>query len=311
MPHQSPFIDVQNISYEYPNLRALDDVSFQIEPQTITALVGHNGAGKSTLLRCIATLDTPFSGEIFVDGINTQNSPRQLHKKLGYLSDFFGLYDNLTVEQCLTYMAWSRGIYEGLEERIATLAEQLDLTKLLQRRSQDLSRGQRQRLAIGQATIHSPQILLLDEPASGLDPEARHQLSTLLKNLQSQGMTIIVSSHILTELEDYCSQMLILHGGKIKEHIALADINKSQDLSTITIEMMQYDEKYSEIFAGINNVKNFNHENNTITVEFEGNDEKKAKFLHYLILQELPILSFTSNKKSFENIYIEAINHDK
>ena len=215
-------IKVSHLVFEYPGHRALDGVSLHIAAGSVTALVGPNGAGKSTLMRCIAGLDQPLSGHIEVHGIPVQEQPREVHRHLGYLSDFFGLYDRLSVQHCLQYAALSMGVPAAeAPQCVARVARQLGLDELLQRRPTELSRGQRQRVAIGQAIVHQPRVLLLDEPASGLDPEARSSLSQLLRQLQSQGMTLIVSSHILSELDEYCTHILSLRGGRVESHEAL------------------------------------------------------------------------------------------
>ena len=135
-------IKVQNLSYEYPCKRALDNVSFTIKKGSITALVGPNGAGKTTLMRCLAALDEPFSGSIKVDNIDTKEHPREIHKKIGYLSDFFGTYSELTVAQALEYIAGIRGIPEqNIKKRVDTIAAELNLTKHLNNNSKTLSRG--------------------------------------------------------------------------------------------------------------------------------------------------------------------------
>jgi ABC-2 type transport system ATP-binding protein len=209
-------ITVDNLSFEYPGVRALDEVSFTVEKGSVVALVGPNGAGKTTLLRCLAALDQPLSGSIHLDGANTIEQPRATHRKTGYLPDFFGLYEDLTVEQCLTYHACAHGIAsENIMHAVQQAAERLDILDRIQVRAKELSRGLRQRLAIAQAIVHEPPLLLLDEPASGLDPEARHSLAALFLSLRDLGMTLIVSSHILTELEAYSTHMLIMRQGKI------------------------------------------------------------------------------------------------
>jgi ABC-2 type transport system ATP-binding protein len=209
-------IDAENVVYDYPSGRALRGVSFVVRAGAVLALVGPNGAGKSTLMRCIAALDVPTDGAITVQGIDTQDDPRAIHASLGYLPDIYGLYDRLSVRQCLVYAARSRGVAAadalgaadaaaarvGLGDRMGSLAG-------------ELSRGLRQRLGIAQSLVHRPRVLLLDEPASGLDPEARTSLSELIRSLASDGMTLIVSSHILSELEDYCSEMLVLREGEV------------------------------------------------------------------------------------------------
>ena len=216
---------VRNLSYEYPGVRALDDVSFTVPRGSVTALVGPNGAGKTTLLRCMAALDQPLEGEIEVDGIDVLEHPRECHRRIGYLSDFFGLYGSLTVRQCLAYAASSQGLADqDIEQAVGTTANRLGLSDKLDARGDNLSRGQRQRVAIGQALIHSPGLLILDEPASGLDPEARHELAELFQQLRKTGMTLMVSSHILAELDEYSTHMLVMRGGRIVESRALTEV---------------------------------------------------------------------------------------
>ena len=217
-------IEVSQLVFEYPGHRALDGVSVSIPAGSVTALVGPNGAGKSTLMRCIAGLDQPLSGHIRVKGLSVEDQPREVHRHLGYLSDFYGLYDRLTVTRCLQYSALSMGVAEDqVAARVQQVASQLGLSELLQRYPTELSRGQRQRVAIGQAIVHQPSVLLLDEPASGLDPDARSSLSQLFRQLQAQGMTLIVSSHILSELDEYCTHILSIRNGRIESHEALQD----------------------------------------------------------------------------------------
>jgi ABC-2 type transport system ATP-binding protein len=196
-------IAVRGLVFDYPGIRALDDVSFSLEPETITALVGPNGAGKTTLLRCLAGLDMPFAGEVTVAGLDVRREPRQSHRHMGFLADNAGLYDDLTVEQCLRYRAAALGLPASERDRAVQHAAQgLVIADRLHQKAGTLSRGLRQRLAIAETIVHHPQVLLLDEPASGLDPESRVGLADTLRRLKREGMTIIVSSHILSELED-------------------------------------------------------------------------------------------------------------
>ena len=219
-------IDISQLVFEYPGHRALDGVSLRIAEGSVTALVGPNGAGKSTLLRCIAGLEQPLSGRIQVKGISVTDEPREVHRHLGYLSDFFGLYDRLSVQRCLEYSALAMGLPQRQAAgRAEEVAAQLGLGELLQRCPTELSRGQRQRVAIGQAIVHQPGVLLLDEPASGLDPEARGSLSQLFRQLQAQGMTLVVSSHILSELDEYCTHILSIRNGRIESHEALDQVS--------------------------------------------------------------------------------------
>ena len=219
-------ITVTNLIFDYPSLRALDNVSFAIEPNTVTALIGPNGAGKTTLMRCIAALDAPLSGTIEVDGLDVERHPREVHARMGFLYDFYGLYDELTVAQSLTHRAGAQGVGADLQaSRVATAAERLKLTEKLDQQVGTLSRGWRQRLSIALNIVHEPKLLLLDEPASGLDPVARDELSKTLRELHGAGMTIVVSSHILSELEDYSTHVLAIDNGRITNFGAIHLLN--------------------------------------------------------------------------------------
>ena len=164
-------IKVDNLTYEYPDKRVLHSISCNIEQGEICALVGPNGAGKTTLLRNLAALELPFSGSIEIDGTITHEDPRLIHRKVGYLSDFFGLYEDLTVTQCLKYIAWCHKVNANeVQSTVEWAIKKLGLSKYKDTKAGELSRGLRQRLAIAQSILHKPRVLLLDEPASGLDP---------------------------------------------------------------------------------------------------------------------------------------------
>jgi ABC-2 type transport system ATP-binding protein len=209
-------IDAENVVYDYPSGRALRGVSFVVRAGAVLALVGPNGAGKSTLMRCIAALDAPTEGTVTVQGVDTQDDPRAIHASLGYLPDIYGLYDGLSVRRCLIYAARSRGVCVADAPAAAeAAAARVGLGDRMESLAGHLSRGLRQRLGIAQSLVHRPRVLLLDEPASGLDPEARASLSELIRSLAGGGMTLVVSSHILSELEDYCGEMLMLREGEV------------------------------------------------------------------------------------------------
>ncbi len=209
-------IEVKDVIYDYPTARALFGVSFTVEAGAVLAMVGPNGAGKTTLLRCMAALDNPTEGTIAIAGHDTRTDPRGVHGAIGYLPDFFGLYDELTVRQALTYAARSRGVsVADTPKAVDEAAARVVLTDRLDAQAGALSRGLKQRLAIGQTIVHRPKVLLLDEPAAGLDPEARRSLSELILRLSGDGMTIVVSSHILSELGDYSTRMLMIRDGAV------------------------------------------------------------------------------------------------
>ena len=296
--------------FDYPGKRALHDVSFSIEQGSITALVGPNGAGKTTLLRCIAALEQPISGNIRVDELDVQEHPRLCHRRLGYLSDFFGLYDQLTVAQCFRFVGLANNLsMHKLDSAIADTAHCLDLEDRLATPTGKLSRGLRQRVAIGQAIIHSPKIVILDEPASGLDPEARHSLANLFIRLQSRGMTLIVSSHILAELEAYCTDMLILRDGHIVEHRHLE--NQQHDKSRIRLLLSATEPSLASILTAIPGITELHCRENSATFLFDTDKNVQFKLLKSLIEKGLAIYQFGTDKQNLQDAYLATLNTAK
>ena len=299
-------IRVENIYFEYPGKRALDNVSFHIQKGSITALVGPNGAGKTTLMRSIAALDDPFSGKIYVNDIDVQENPREVHRNIGYLSDFFGLYDDLKVEQALHYFANMHNIsQQDVSQKVQLAAERLGLDNYLKNKASELSRGWRQRLGIAQAIIHEPKLLLLDEPASGLDPEARHSLSELFLTLQSQGMTLLVSSHILAELEDYCTDMLLLRDGKVIEYKASNESQKKNKEQHIIIQLMNSADGYLDKVKALKNISNASANQSSIHCSYIGDEQGKNDLLKSLIANDIPVVEFSTQEKTLQDIYMD------
>lgn len=297
-------IEVNKLSFRYATKQALRDVSFTLEPATITALVGPNGAGKSTLLRCMAALDNTFSGSIKLWGLDTHENPRACHRLLGFLSDQFGLYDDLTIEQSLGYMAMAHHLpKDSWLPRIELVSRQLGLADSMQQKAGELSRGLRQRVAIAQAIMHQPKLLLLDEPASGLDPEARHELSNLLKLLRSEGMTIVVSSHILAELADYSTHMLVLREGMISSHQELGNYrrNHSQQLHLSLSRLMPDAVNVLAAQTGVSDIR-FDGQNGQFT--FSGDAADQSRLLAALIAAGLPIAEFAATKSNLQDLYL-------
>lgn len=302
-------IVAEDVVYDYPAARALHGVSFVVEKGSVLALVGPNGAGKSTLMRCIAALDRPTEGRIRVAGVDTQEDPRAVHAALGYLPDFFGLYDELSVRRSLIYAARSRGVAAGDAEAAAVkAAERVELSDRLDRRAGELSRGLRQRLAIAQTIVHTPQVLLLDEPAAGLDPEARRSLSDLIRRLAGEGMTILVSSHILAELEDYCTEMLMIRDGRAAGGGVLSAGPRDREVLRFKAAFAASREDLAAVLSDLG-----------FTVEQASGDEAvlrvpvgpeaEAEALARLVRAGLPVRGFAPLKTTLEDAYLrEARN---
>ncbi|MFM9981096.1 MAG: ABC transporter ATP-binding protein [Burkholderiales bacterium] len=302
----SPAIEVSGLLFEYPGVRALDDVSFSVAESSVTALVGPNGAGKTTLLRCLAGLEEPLLGSIHVAGVDVLEEPRAVHRRIGYLSDFYGLYDALTVRQCFAHAAASHGVAdEALEAAVVRTAERLGLGELLARRAAELSRGQRQRVAIGQALIHDPQVLMLDEPASGLDPEARHSLAVLFTRLAGEGMTLLVSSHILAELDEYSTHMLVMRQGRIIESKALGESVPGAQL--VHVAFAREVPGLAQALGSIAGVRVVEAGASEATLEIAGDRGRQGEVLRELVLAGLPVSAFAEARENLHQSYLRTV----
>jgi ABC-2 type transport system ATP-binding protein len=299
-------IEVSNLVYEYPSQRALDGVSLSVAPRTITALVGPNGAGKTTLLRCLAALETPYDGTVTIDGLDTVAAPREIHARLGYLPDFYGLYDELSVRRALVYAARAHGIVPGAAGAAAqTAAQRVGLADRMETPAGQLSRGLRQRLAIAQSIVHEPRVLLLDEPAAGLDPQARRDLSTLLVALKDGGMTLVVSSHILAELEDYCSEMIIIEGGRVAGGKAVKVRDVERPRYVLEIATARSDLKdFLTARAGLDVIEADQHH---ALFTFTRNPSARAKLVRDLVGAGFEVSSFGESSKALEDAYFAQV----
>lgn len=302
-------IVVRGVAYDYPTARVLHDISFEAPEGAVLALVGPNGAGKTTLMRCMAALDAPAEGTISIAGLDTQADPRAVHEVLGYLPDFFGLYDQLSVRQSLIYAARSRGVAADKAEAAAReAAEKVQLTDRLDALSGHLSRGLRQRLAIAQTIVHRPRVLLLDEPAAGLDPEARRALSELIRRLAADGMTIVVSSHILAELEDYSTRMLMLRDGRVGGGGVIAAQGAApatpDELVTIAIELASSRDDLAAVLAGLALTPE-SLEAMRFQLRLAGGPEAEAALLARLVGAGLAVRAFIPVRRTLEQTYLD------
>ncbi len=301
-------LTVESLSFDYPGTRALDDVGFTIAPHSITALVGPNGAGKTTLLRCIAALAEPIAGRVLLDGEDVHEDPRAAHRAMGYLSDFFGLYDELTVAQCLRHRAAAQGVapreQAALVERAAA---RCGIADRMAQKAGALSRGLRQRLAIAQAILHAPRLVLLDEPASGLDPEARQSLSSLLLELRDEGMTLIVSSHILAELRDYCSDLMIIEGGRLRHHGSVAGDGDEAAQIAVVLELSEERPDLDGLLRGLEGITVLSVSARGARLLTPEAAEARRALLGRLVEAGLPVCGFTVERADLQDAYLAHV----
>jgi ABC-2 type transport system ATP-binding protein len=209
-------IETRYLTKVYRDLVALDKLSLTVDKGDIYGFIGPNGAGKTTTMKILATLLRPTSGQAYVCGYSVNGQAKHIRKKIGYVPDFFGVYEDMTVTEYLEFFAALYGL--NGQERQRVIRDVLDLTDLSYKETaqvESLSRGMQQRLGLARVLLHDPEVLLLDEPASGLDPRARVEIRELLKELRAMGKTILISSHILSELAELCNKVAIIERGQL------------------------------------------------------------------------------------------------
>jgi ABC-2 type transport system ATP-binding protein len=234
MRNATPVIEVHDLTKKYGELFAINKIELKLDRGDVFGFIGPNGAGKTTTMRILATLLNPTWGEAYVGGYSIYTKPKEIRRIIGYMPDFFGVYDNMQVIEYLEFFAAAYRITGPDRRKICN--DVLDLVDLGYKRNElvtSLSRGMTQRLGLARVLLHDPQVLLLDEPASGLDPRARIEIRGLLKELRSMGKTIMVSSHILPELADICNKIGIIERGELIVNADVDDVMKQVRQQTV------------------------------------------------------------------------------
>lgn len=300
-------LEVNNLWKVYGSLTAVKGVSFSLKPGDIFGFIGSNGAGKTTTIRMISTLLEPTSGTASINGCEITKDPMGVRRQIGYMPDFFGLYDDVKVWEYLDFFAT---IYEvPVKQRPDVIANVLELTDLTVKRDafvQSLSRGMQQRLCLARCLVHDPALLLLDEPASGLDPRARAELKELILELGRMGKIIIVSSHILPELADFCNCVGIIERG---EMLAFGPVNQIvrqiQPTRVLTVTLVSDIVEARSMAADLPHVMgahlNGEHE---ISVEFDGDHDQQAEFLAALVRANHRIIGFHEQQANLEDVFM-------
>lgn len=303
-------LEIVGLEKYYGKIKALDRISLQIQDGEILGIIGQNGAGKTTLLKVIAGLLDPDKGSVILDGVDLRKQPDQTGLQIGYVPDSYQLYDHLTVMEYLEFYA---GLYQ-LEQKKqkAWMKELLSLVSLSDAADifvENLSSGMRQKLCVARALLPNPKILVLDEPANGLDPKARIEFRELLRNLSASEKTIIVSSHMVSGLPDYCTSMGILeHGNLILEgsiEEIMIEIKKNQPL---LIQVLGMEEKALSVLKSDKNVKKISLDGHCFTVYFEGTEEEEASLLSCLLQNQVPVQSFYKASGDLESSFLELIS---
>ncbi len=302
-------LKIQNLYKSYGSFQAVCDLNLSIQKGEIFGFVGHNGAGKTTTMKIIAGLLTATSGSISINGIDGIRQNREIKHMIGYMPDFFGVYDNLKAIEYMEFYASLYGI-TGSEVR-KTCRSLMDLVNLSDKETtyvDSLSRGMKQRLCLARCLVHNPELLLLDEPASGLDPQARFEMKEILKNLGSMGKTIIISSHILPELADMCTTIGIMKQGRMLLHGSVEDIltHAQNSGTTLTIRTMTNQETAIRILKEDPNVHKVSIREEELNVQFSGTEMDLAQLIRLLVVNNVLISSFHREKGNLEALFLEV-----
>ncbi|WP_069649930.1 ABC transporter ATP-binding protein [Caloranaerobacter ferrireducens] len=299
---------IENLTKKFGKIKAVDSISLEIKQGDIFGFVGPNGAGKTTILKMIATLLKPTSGDIHIDGTSIYENVRETRSKIGYMPDFFGVYDNLKVVEYLEFYSDVAGIQKSeINKRIDEMLELVDLTDKKDEYVDNLSRGMKQRLCLARSLIHNPKLLILDEPASGLDPRARVHMKEILKELKNRGKTIIISSHILPELSELCTSLCIMEQGKIVISGTFDEImNMVEGRKTIKIKVLEAVDKAITFLREETLVSSVKNLGNEIEVTFNGNEKDMAEILKKLITRHIPVISFKQEELNLEEVFMKV-----
>ena len=305
-------IELSHLRKEYDDLIAVEDLNLTIPTGEIYGLIGPNGAGKTTTIRMTCGLLSPTQGTIRVAGVDVLHEPEQAQQHIGYLSDFFSVYETLKVWEYLDYFAHAYKMpEEKIPARVTEVIAQVGLEVKRDAMIRGLSRGMKQRLGIGRAIIHQPKLLLLDEPASGLDPKARFDLRNLLRSLCDQGTTIVVSSHILTELEGFCTSIGIMEKGALVRSGRIEDVTAAAnpartlrvrwigDSSSTVQSLLQQDPLISGLML----------QSTEGEFQFAGTEDQLSKVLNNLVTVGVKITSFAETRQTVEDLYMKLSGH--
>lgn len=306
-----PAISVSNLHRRFGSLHAVQGISFEIEPGEVVGFIGANGAGKTTTMRMMATLDSPDDGDIFICGIDAHGHPLEIRRKIGWMPDAYGAYAHMTVGEYLDFFARSFG-YFGKErrERVAEVMDFTELTPLAERPVDALSKGMGQRLCLGRTLIHDPPVLILDEPAAGLDPKARVEFKHLIRILAEEGKTIFVSSHILTELSEMCDQFLFIDNGQIVHQGSAESLMHSEEPGmSIAIEIngeIAELEQWISMQPKISLIES--RKNGCLIRLTEDDPAQMTALMKKMLVEGFPITGFQREKQKLEDAFIALLN---
>lgn len=307
-------IQLDNVTRAFGNTLAVDDVSFHVDAGEVLGFIGPNGAGKTTSMRILSTLDTPTSGEAWVDGFSVVDDPDRVRERMGWMPDGFGTYPNINCEEYLDFFARSYGL-RG-KNRLRAIKNVMGFTQLNQLSKKPisgLSKGMKQRLCLGRALIHNPKVLILDEPAAGLDPRARIELREMILELANEGKSLLISSHILSELAEVCDRVAIIEKGKL---LAIGSVesllnNESREsagkgVSQLEVKFVSDPSVVNKWFNSREDIEVVSTTSDSILFIYEACHKKQSELLTELVNSKIEVFEFTEKQTSLEDVFLSV-----
>jgi len=305
-----PIISVRNLHRTFADVQAVRGMTFDIYPGQVIGFIGANGAGKTTTMRIMTTLDRPTSGSVEICGIDVVDFPTEVRQLIGWMPDAFGTYEHMTVLEYLDFFGRAFGLKQANRcERLRDVMEFTDLSKLAARPASKLSKGETQRLCLARTLLNDPKVLILDEPAAGLDPKARIEFKNLVRLLAKSGKTIFISSHILTELAEMCDTMLFIDAGRVV-HFGSAESLRRDDSAGALVEVRLAGDPgalrtWAELNPGIELV---DVDRSSVRVRLATSDPAEvALLLRKMILDGLPVIDFHRQDRRLEDAFVEML----
>jgi ABC-2 type transport system ATP-binding protein len=299
-------IKITNFTKKYGSLVAVDNLSMEIDEGDIFGFIGPNGAGKTTTIKFLSTLLKPDVGDAEINGYSVRDNLYEVRRSIGYMPDYYGVYQGMTVWEYLDFFGAAYHI--PLKKRKTITSDVLELLDLTGKRDDfvsSLSRGMRQRLCLAKTLVHDPKVLILDEPASGLDPRARIEIKELLKELKKMGKTIFISSHILSELADLCNKIGIIEKGVLLAHGDIDEIKrKIKQTLSFKVKVANNSEKAHEVILGYPGVIDASREDSSITVDFSGQEDEIPGLITLLVNNEIKIIWTQPIDTNLEEVFL-------
>jgi len=306
-PTNLAMIELHDLCRLFGTTRAVDHVSFSVPRGSVFGYIGPNGAGKTTSMRILATLELPTSGDALVDGLSSVNDPDRVRGRLGFMPDGFGTYSDTNCVEYLDFFARSYGLVgRDRTRRLRYVMQFTGLEPLAMKPIRGLSKGMRQRLCLGRALIHDPPVLVLDEPAAGLDPRARIELRQIIRSLAAEGKTILISSHILTELAEMCDRLGIIERGQLLATGSVDEIRQNlQPDRQVRLKVASSVEAAVELLSKHTSVHSVTAIDHTITFKLEGTETEQIAVLHHLCDARVEVLEYSGQQNSLEDVFLE------